>query len=283
MFKDKNYLWNSSIFMGKTSMIINSIQEHSPEIAHHCDITFKGIKKNSAESEINFDPADFKKIPSMSIDFAVMEHAKNIIVFPYEAKWSDLGSWESLSEFKEFDIQSDKIIQINSKNNYIRNDKRVVATIGIEDIIIIDNDNATLVAKKGCSEEIKKVIEELNNRNLLEGEEHSFEIRPWGKFENILESDLCKVKRIEVNPKQRLSLQYHNHRSEHWLVVGGEATVYIDGKINKLIKGNSIDIPKKAHHYVENKTKSPLIIIETQIGEYFGEDDIIRLDDPYNR
>lgn len=283
MINQKNYLWNSSIFFGNTEMIINSIKKHAPEVAKYCKKVTNDTIKSVNKSEINFEYNLFKKIPSISIDYSVMEKAQNIMVYPYDGEWSDLGSWEALSKFERYNLKSEKIIEINSKNNYIRNDKRIVATINTEDLIIIDNDNATLIAKKGSSEQIKEVINELRSRGLSEGVEHSFEIRPWGKFENLLESKICKVKKIEVNPHQRLSLQYHNHRSEHWLIVEGEATIYLDGEIKNLVKGNSIDIAKKAHHYVENKTDFPLVIIETQIGEYFGEDDIIRLDDPYNR
>ena len=119
--------------------------------------------------------------------------------------------------------------------------------------------------------------------NLSEAKEHTFENRPWGKFDNLLDSSVCKVKKIEVFPKHRLSLQYHNFRSEHWLVVDGIATVYLNGRIMELKAGMSIDIPVKSQHYIENKTENPLIIIETQLGSYFGEDDIIRIDDPYKR
>lgn len=283
MVNQKNYLWNSSIFFGNKEMIINSIKEYAPEVAKYCEKVAKCSKININTNEINFEYSVFNKIPSISLDYSVMEKAQNIMVYTYDAEWSDLGSWEALSKFKRFNLKSDKIIEVNSKNNYIRNDKRIIATINTEDLIIIDNDNATLIAKKGSSEQIKDVIDELSARGLTEGVEHSFEIRPWGKFENLFESKICKVKKIEVNPHQRLSLQYHNYRSEHWLIVEGEATIYLDGIIKNLVKGHSIDIAKKAHHFVENKTDFPLVIIETQIGEYFGEDDIIRLDDPYNR
>ena len=159
----------------------------------------------------------------------------------------------------------------------------MIATIGVEDLIIIDSDNATLIAKKNHSEKVKLIVNELIEKDLPEGKEHSFENRPWGKFQNLLDDESCKVKRIEVTPNKRLSLQYHVFRSEHWLIVKGIATVYLDGKLSKLSAGMSIDIPKKAHHYIHNKTSKDLIIIETQLGTYFGEDDIIRLQDPYER
>ena len=150
-------------------------------------------------------------------------------------------------------------------------------------MIIINGDNSTLIAKKNHSEKVKLVVNKLIEKNFPEAIEHSFEIRPWGKFKNLLDDQNCKVKRIEVSPKKRLSLQYHKLRSEHWLIVKGTATIYLDGKILKLSIGMSIDIPKKSKHYIHNETNEDLIIIETQLGTYFGEDDIIRLDDPYER
>ena len=176
-----------------------------------------------------------------------------------------------------------KVVQIDSKNNFIRTENRLIATIGLEDLIIIDSDNATLISKKNQSENVKLIVKKLLKKNIDAAEEHSFENRPWGKFENLLITKHCKVKKITVHPKKRLSLQYHNFRSEHWLVVDGTANIHLDGKNLTLTAGQSIDIPKKSHHYIENKKTKDLIIIETQLGSYFGEDDIIRIDDPYNR
>ena len=133
------------------------------------------------------------------------------------------------------------------------------------------------------SEKVKLVVNELLKKNISSGKEHTFEFRPWGKFENLLEEKFCKVKKIVVYPQKRLSLQYHNFRSEHWLVVSGVANVHLDGKDFILSQGQSIDIPKKSHHYIENSKNNNLVVIETQLGSYFGEDDIIRLDDPYFR
>ena len=153
----------------------------------------------------------------------------------------------------------------------------------MNDLIVADTNDATLIVKKGESEKVKDLVEKLKVKNISQAREHAFEYRPWGYFENLYKDQFCKVKRIVVNPKQRLSLQYHTHRSEHWLVTKGVACVFLDEKIKTLKTGMSIDIPKKSKHYIHNKTKTPLVIIETQLGTYFGEDDIIRLDDPYDR
>ena len=159
----------------------------------------------------------------------------------------------------------------------------MIATIDVDNLIIIDNDNATLIAKKGSSEKVKEVVHSLNKNNFTEAVEHSYEIRPWGKFINLLDTEECKVKRIEVDPLKRLSLQYHNFRSEHWLVVKGVANIFVNDQHQILNEGESIDIPVKTKHFIENKKSEKLVIIETQLGSYFGEDDIIRLDDPYDR
>ena len=282
MLKKGNYFWNAGIFMGKASMILNSIYKYANDISLKCEDTFnmKSFIKN--ENEIHFDPKTFNTIPSQSIDIAVMEKEKNIKLFPLKCEWSDVGSWDAIANINNLNLKSNTI-SIDSKNNFIKSEKRLIATIGVQDLIIVDSDNATLIVKKNETEKVKDLVNNLLENNKMEAKEHTFENRPWGKFETLLDTNLCKVKRIEVLSNKRLSLQYHNFRSEHWLVVVGNATVYLNGKILKLSPGMSIDIPVKSHHYIHNKTKVSLVIIETQLGTYFGEDDIIRLDDPFDR
>ena len=283
LIKEDNCYWNSGIFYGKSSMILNSIKEHAPNIAIPCDKAFKSRVTIKKTNEVNFSSDLFSEIPSQSIDFSVMELEKNIYLYPMNGKWSDVGSWDAIAEIYKNKNKSKNIIEIDSNNNYVRSQKRVIATIGVKDLIIIDSDNATLITKKNHSEKVKLIVNKLIEKDFPEATEHSFENRPWGKFQNLLNDKNCKVKRIEVTPQKRLSLQYHNFRSEHWLIVKGTATVYLDGKLSKLRAGMSIDIPRKAHHYIHNETNKDLIIIETQLGTYFGEDDIVRLYDPYAR
>ena len=282
MLKDDNYYWNAGIFMGKASMIIKSIYQYAKDITLKCDEAYGEKNFDANKNEISFDAKIFKDIRSQSIDFAIMEKEINIKLYILKCKWSDVGSWDAISNIKDFD-RNPNIININSRNNFIKTDKRLIATIGVEDLIIIDSDNATLISKKNETEKVKDIVNTLIKNNMIEAKEHTFENRPWGKFDNLLDTDLCKVKRIEVSPKKRLSLQYHNFRSEHWLVITGIATVYLDGHLKELSPGMSIDIPVKSKHYIENQTTYPLVIIETQLGSYFGEDDIIRIDDPYSR
>ena len=278
-----NYYWNSGIFLGKASLIIESINTYAKKIAEACDIVLNSKIVSKKNNETTFPLDLFTKIPSKSIDFSVMEFEKKIQLFSLNSDWNDVGSWDAVSEIDIQHTDKKNIIEIDSDNNYIRSDKKIIATIGVSDLIIIDYDNATLITKKTCSEKVKLVVNKLKSNKVREGSIHSFEKRPWGKFENILDNVECKVKRILVSPQKRLSLQYHRYRSEHWLIVQGEATVYLNGKFSTLLQGESVDIPLGSEHYLANQTDKPLIVIETQLGTYFGEDDIIRLDDPYGR
>ena len=213
-----------------------------------------------------------------------MEFEKDISLLPFESDWSDLGNWGELSKYiSNNQNKNNKNFLLDSKNTFIYSNDRVVAGIGLEDLMIIDDDDATLVVKKGFEEKVKDVLEEIKKIGHSSASEHTFENRPWGKFENILDSKICKVKKLTVNPGQHLSLQYHKKRSEHWVVVEGKASVNLNDKNIILKKGESIDIPLGAKHSLGNDTKENLIVIEVQLGTYFGEDDIIRISDPYNR
>ena len=280
---DDLYFWNAGIFIVNASMVLTSIKKHAPNIAKHCDLAFDNMKKNDKTNEFNFSQNLFSKIPSQSIDYAVMENDKNIYLYPFNNKWSDVGSWDSVAEILKEKKMSKKVFEIDAENNFIRTKNRLIATIGIKNLIIVDFDDAILISKKNQSENVKLIVNQLLKEKNLEAKEHSFENRPWGKFENLLINKYCKVKKITIHPKKRLSLQYHNFRSEHWLVVNGTANVHVDDKNFILIPGQSIDIPVKSQHYIENRKTKDLVFIETQLGSYFGEDDIIRLDDPYQR
>lgn len=280
---DERYFWNAGIFISKSTQIIKSIQKYAPDIAMHCDKNFAEMTFNKRTSEFSFSAKLFSLIPSESLDYAVMEHEKNVYLFPYNSNWSDVGSWDSIIDIYKNNSMGSRVIQVDSQNNFVKSKKRLIAMIGVEDLIIIDSDNATLISKKNHSEKVKQIVGQLIEKKFDEANEHSFEYRPWGKFENLFVNKLCKVKKLTISPKKRLSLQYHNYRSEHWLVVNGIAKIHLDGKNLILNRGESLDIPEKTAHYIKNIGNKDLIIIETQLGSYFGEDDIIRLDDPYSR
>ena len=278
-----NVFWNSGIFLVSASHALDSIKFFNKKNAAIYDRVFNNSNFEKKYNEVHLNAKSFEKIKSISIDFSVLEKTSQVVVKPVNFKWNDIGSWDSFSKLNINKNNKKNVFEIDSKNNYIFNEKRIIATIGINDLIIADTNDVTLIIEKGQSEKVKDLVEKIKLQNLTQAKEHSFEYRPWGFFENLYEDQFCKVKKIIVNPNQRLSLQYHLHRSEHWLITKGIATVYLDGQLNKLKTGMSIDIPKKSKHYVHNKTKNPLVIIETQLGTYFGEDDIIRLDDPYDR
>lgn len=284
MIKKGNYYWNSGIFLGSQRTILNSIKYFALDIAKACDLVINNIKEQNPSSNIYFDEDKYKNIPSISIDYAIMEKAKNIKMAIFDGKWDDVGNWDALTRHINDYKQKPNIIEINTNNNFIKNNKnQIVACIGTKNLIIINEPDALLVIEKGQSEKVREVVDHLIERKIPQAKSHAYEYRPWGKFINIYEDMYCKVKRIEIDSNKRLSLQYHNFRSEHWLIISGAATVIIDDNTYELTKGMSIDIPKLSHHYVENKSRKKLIIIETQLGSYFGEDDIIRIDDPYKR
>ena len=281
--KSKNYLWNSGIFIGNAKIMRNSIKKNAPLISKKCDIAFKKVIFSNKKDEYLFNLIDFKEIPVASIDVAVIEKSNYIECSPIECEWNDVGSWEQY--FKCFPNKNNvkKIVQVQSKNNSIKSANKLITTIGVQDLIIVDNQDSILIAKKGLEEKMRDLIKSLQVKNIPELKDNIFEKRPWGKFENIFTSKTIKIKKITVNPLSKLSKQFHNFRSEHWFIIKGNAIVYKDGEINTLKKGDSVDIPKKSIHYIENKTKNNLIFIEIQMGEYFGEDDIIRIDDIYDR
>jgi len=282
-YKSSQYYWNMGIFGAKASMIINSIKNHAYDIARSCDKVFQKKTLKNGQNEIHFPKLLYKKIPSQSIDYAIMEKEKKILLYPFNGKWSDLGSWDAIDAITDNKVKNNQIIEIESSNNFIRNEKTTIATIGVKDLIIVSSDNAILISKKQHSEKVKLIVEELTKKKSNVVKEHSYEDRPWGSFQILHEDKNCKVKKIIISPNKRLSLQYHNFRSEHWLVISGKAKVLLDGVKTILCSGQSISIPVKSKHYVENTEIEDLIIIETQLGSYFGEDDIIRLYDPHER
>ena len=217
-----------------------------------------------------------------------MEQEKDVKLLPFNGEWSDVGSWDSLSKIisktnSEKISSKDNQVLIDSKNTFIHTTDRTIVGIGLEDLIVVDDDDSTIISKKGETEKIKSALEILKSKNNKSSEEHTFEYRPWGKFENLLETEIYKVKRLTVDPGEHLSIQYHKKRSEHWVVVNGKASVQVNDKKLTLEKGQSIDIPKGSSHCLGNDTKENLVVIEVQLGDYFGEDDIVRISDPYDR
>lgn len=282
-FNSKNFFWNAGIFVGGAKNFSNSIRKFEPLIAKFCDLNLKKSKMLKHEDELYFNKSLFNKIPSISIDFAVMERSNDILCKTLDCGWTDIGSWDKYFEIFPRNRNNKHVIQVQSKNNNIKTSERIVATIGVNDLNIIDNKDAILITKKGLDTQMRELISILEKKNIKQLYENTFENRPWGKFENLIETEKYKIKKITVNPYGKLSKQYHNHRSEHWIIVSGKAKIFKDNDYIFLKKGDSIDIPEECIHYIENETDEDLIFIEIQMGTYFGEDDIIRLEDKYGR
>ena len=285
LIKDPSFTWNSGIFMFKAKTIIHEIKQLCPDIFKACEETFLKSKKDLDFQRLN--PESFKNCPNISIDNAVMEKTNNAIVLPLDADWSDIGSWKSVWENSEKDkngnISEGNVITEKTKNCYLRSENKLLVSAGIKDIVIIDTNDVTLVADKNESENIKKIVKDLQAKNISEGVSHKKVYRPWGFYLSIAEGKRFQVKIIHVNPKAKLSLQMHYHRAEHWIVVRGSAEIEVDDDVKILSENQSTYIPLGSKHRLTNPGRIPLEIIEVQSGSYVGEDDIVRFEDLYGR
>ena len=259
------YLWNAGIFLFQVGSFLREMQQHAPVLVEN----------------------SFKQMPVVSIDKALLEKSNKVMVVPLDISWSDVGSWDSLYEVLDKDsnhnVQVGNVFTMNTKNCFIMSDKRLVATIGLEDLILVDTQDALFIGKRGESQLVKALVESLVEKNSKVTEEHVTTHRPWGAYTILEESERYKIKRIVVHPQERLSLQMHYHRSEHWVVVKGTAKVTVGEKEMLVHENESIYVPKSTNHRLENPGKVNLEIIEVQVGEYVGEDDIIRFQDIYGR
>jgi mannose-1-phosphate guanylyltransferase/mannose-6-phosphate isomerase len=280
-----NYLWNSGMFMFKATTLIDELTTHSPEI-----VTSVNDAVNNAAQDLDFirlDKQAFESSPSDSIDYALMEKSDNVVVVPLDAQWNDIGSWSALHDIGTKDsngnvIQGDVFTE-DTTNTYIHANHHMVATIGVQDLVIVDTPNATLIATKDKVQEVKKIVERLQDQDREEQFCNRKVYRPWGWYDSIEVGFHFQVKRLHVNPGAKLSLQMHHQRAEHWVVVSGTATATNGEDILTLTEGDSTYIPIGTKHGLENKTNEQLEIIEVQSGTYLGEDDIVRFEDIYNR
>lgn len=270
-----NYLWNSGIFFFQIGTFLKEMHLHCPLIYDMLQMPFQQFF------------SCFSKMPDISIDYALMEKSKNTVVIPLDVSWSDVGSWDSVYDLLEKDenqnVKVGKVLDIDTQNCLIMGHKRLISTIGIKDLLVIETDDAIFVGKKGESQKVKNLVEELKKRKAKESFENLTSHRPWGTFTVLEEGPRYKIKRIVVDPHQRLSLQMHYHRSEHWVVVKGAAKVTVGEKEMLVHENESVFIPKSQKHRLENPGKVPLELIEIQVGEYVGEDDIVRFEDIYQR
>lgn len=274
---EQGYFWNSGIFMFNSELFINEVKIHSEYIY------------NAFESSDNIGEAFGKIDEKVSIDYGIMEKSLKVAVVPVEIGWSDLGSFDSFYDVFEKDghnnISDGNNILIDSNNNIVHSEKgKIVTTLGIDDLIIVDNRDALLVCKKNESQNVKQIVNILKNRNDTRTEYHVQDYRPWGEYKVLEEKENSfKIKRIKVNIGKKISYQLHHHRSEHWIIVNGMAKITIDDQVKFVSAGESIFIKPGQKHRLENPGKILLEIIEVQMGDYLEEDDIVRFDDEYGR
>ncbi len=280
-----DYLWNSGMFMFQANTLMNELNQYAPDIVKAVSNAVKNATKDLGF--IRLEKNAFALSPSDSIDYALMEKSKNVIVVPLDAKWNDIGSWSSLHDIGEKDkygnvIKGDVFTE-STTNTYINATSHMVATIDVHDLVIIDTPNAILISNQNKTQEVKKIVEQLQKKDRVEQANHRKVYRPWGWYDSIETGLHFQVKRLHVNPGSKLSLQLHRKRAEHWVVVSGIATATNGEDILTLNEGDSTYIAVGVKHSLENKTAKPLEIIEVQSGAYLGEDDIERFEDIYGR
>lgn len=283
--KEKTYLWNSGMFMFRASVYLEELRKYRDDIYISCSESIR-----TASSDLDFtriDPNSFALCSSESIDYAVMEKTDKGVVVPLDAGWSDVGSWSSLWDINKKDnchnVLSGDVITHHTKNSYIRSESALVATIGVNNLIVVQTKDSILIAERQFCQDVKLVVEELKLRGRQEHHVHREVYRPWGKYDSIDTGDRYQVKHITVKPGEGLSLQMHYHRAEHWIVVSGTAKVSIDDQTKIIGENESVFIPLGTKHCLENPGKIPLDIIEVRTGTYIDEDDIIRFADRYGR
>ena len=279
-----HYYWNSGMFVWKAATILQELKSHQPVLSRMMPDIHRMIVSGQQPGMVE---ECYRKVPAVSIDTGVMEQSNRAVMIPVGFRWSDVGNWSSLEEVtprdKSGNIVTGRVVDLGSRNSVIYADRRVVATIGLEDMVVVDTPDATLVCPKDKSQDVKKVVEILKQQGAPEHREHLTVYRPWGSYTVLEEGQGYKVKRVTVNPGGRLSLQMHHKRSEHWVVIAGTARVTRGKEIFDLAVGHSTAIPVETPHRLENPGSDVLHIIEVQNGPYVGEDDIVRFQDDYGR
>jgi len=279
------YYWNSGMFLIKASRYLQELQKYRPEIFLACK---KALAHTTHDNDfVRLDAEAFALCPDESVDYAVMENTTDAVVVPLDAGWNDIGAWSALWEVNEKDEEGnttfgDTILQETS-NSLIHGGERLIAIVGLDNMVIVDTKDALLVACKDKVQDVKKIVEKLKAEKRSEFKIHREVYRPWGKYDSIDHGERYQVKRITVNPGEKLSIQMHHHRAEHWIVVSGTASVTNGEKTFLVTENESTYIPIGIVHALENPGKVPLEMIEVQSGSYLGEDDIVRFEDRYGR
>ena len=281
-FQSGEFYWNSGMFCFKAGSLIREFELYNKEFLEKCKNVFKKAKIQNELIRID----SMHELESISIDHAIMEKSKNLELIKSNFKWSDVGSFSALRDEYPKDANNNRtnteLIALDSNNNFALG-KKLIATIGVDNLIIVDTEDSLLITNQNESQRVKEVVKILQEKNNPICKIHKIVHRPWGSYEVLMEDRNYKIKRIIVKPNKRLSLQKHFHRNEHWIVVSGSAIVKVENREFILNQNESTYIPMGNIHRLENQGKINLIIIEVQVGEYLGEDDIIRLEDDFNR
>jgi len=280
-----DHYWNSGMFLFRASDFIDELQALRPDI-----LDASRAALDAATPDLDFvrlDPAAFEACPSESVDYAVMEHTRRAAVVPADIGWNDIGSWSALWDVALKDeagnaARGDVLLE-DARGNFVRAEARMVALLGVSDLVVVETADAVLVASRERVQEVKKLVDRMKAEKRCEHMIHKQGFRPWGWYEGIDEGERFQVKRIMVKPGEKLSLQMHHHRAEHWIVVSGTAKVTRDGEVTLLTENQSTYIPLGTSHRLENPGKIDLHMIEVQSGSYLGEDDIVRFEDVYKR
>ena len=282
---DGRYSWNSGIFLLSAASVIEELEKHEPKVVAAVRASLDAAKKDM--DFLRLDPDAFAESPSISIDYAVMERTDRAAVVPSTFAWSDVGAWSALWELADRDagdnVQIGDTVAEDTRGSYLRSEGPLIATVGVEDLIVVATPDAVLVASRHKDQAVKRLVERLRETNHVSATQTRRVYRPWGWYEGVTEGERFQVKQITVYPGQKLSLQKHYHRAEHWVVVNGTAEVQVDAETRLLGENESVYIPLGSKHRLINPGKVPLNLIEVQSGPYLGEDDIVRFEDAYAR
>ena len=284
-FSSGDYYWNSGMFLFRASNYLEELKKFRPDILEQCQGSVMDVKTDLDFLRIDKDM--FESCPAESVDYAVMEKTSHAVVVPMDAGWNDIGSWSSLWDISEKDGEGNSthgdVILHNTRNSYVRSDNKLVAVIGVDDLVVVSTKDALMVAHKDSVQDVKMITESLKIQARSEWQLSREVYRPWGKYDSIHSDQGYQVKRLTVNPGAKLSTQMHHHRSEHWVVVAGQARVHYGAESHDLKVNESTYHGKEVVHALENPGKLPLELIEVQVGSYLGEDDIVRFSDRYGR
>jgi len=279
------FFWNSGMFLFRAGVFLQELERYAPELLSCCREVVAQLQTDVDFHRISAEL--FENCPDISVDYAVMEHTSLAAMVPLSAGWNDVGSWSALWQLagknEQGNVLRGDVLTEGSENCLVMAEERLVATVGVDNLVVVETKDAVMVAHRDRVQDVKKIVEQLKQQQRSEADSNRQVYRPWGHYDSIDSGERYQVKRISVEPGARLSVQMHHHRAEHWVVVSGTARVVCDGEERLLTENQSTYIPVGAVHSLENPGKIPLEVIEVQSGTYLGEDDIVRLEDMYGR